>query len=121
MTETDWLEWDRQRTAHQMASDGHCCPVPSSRFAESLARYAVEGLETGQFLRACLENDLAGAVSRADPDAFQELPTIMLYIYNTLPGDSWGSKEAVEKYLAEKREYLAMAGQEWMGVQPCQS
>lgn len=109
-------ELEARHTRHQMHQDGYAARRPSQRFVESLDRYAVDGIETGQFLRACLENDLMQAVCRADPEAFQELPVIMRYIHATLPGNSWGDKQHVEDWMDRKKRLLANAASEGMGL-----
>ena len=116
MTANDLMELQQSITDKQMASDGAGCPQPSQRFVDSLRRYAIEGVPTGGFLRACLENDLHAAVARADDEALAELRRIIAYIYNVLPGHCWGNKDTVERWLANKRESLAGAAAEWMGI-----
>lgn len=69
------------------------------RFQTSLTRYVSERIETGGFLRAVLENDLHEAVSRADYESLDQLPTIVMYVSSNLPTECWGSKEKVERWL----------------------
>ena len=66
---------------------------------ESLNRYTKDRIPTGGFLTAVLENDLMGAIARADHINIQRLPEICKYIYNELPSSIWGSREKVRKHL----------------------
>jgi hypothetical protein len=68
------------------------------RFKESLIRYT-EGLHTGGFLEKVLENDLFGAIARADSEALVALPDIVGYIYNEIPQGCYGSPERVTLWL----------------------
>ena len=70
---------------------------------ESLARYVDHGIPTGQFLRACLENDFLNAVCRADESNRPHLRAIAQFIHNELPSDCHGSPEAVRAWLASPR------------------
>lgn len=71
---------------------------------ESLDRYTKDRIPTGGFLTAVLENDLMGAMGRADHINRQRLPEICKYIYNELPSGIWGSREKVQNHL--KNSYL---------------
>jgi hypothetical protein len=62
---------------------------------ESLNAWATRGQETGGFLRCVLENDLFGAMARADSYNTMTLHEICEYIYWQLPAACWGSKEKV--------------------------
>jgi hypothetical protein len=50
------------------------------------------------FVSAVLENDLVKACGNADDHSLEVLPTIAKLMFNHMPGDSWGSKGAVESY-----------------------
>lgn len=65
-----------------------------------LERYVKGHVATGGFLRACLENDLTGAVLRADEESLEALPRIVRWLHDEAPGNCWGSAEAVAKWLA---------------------
>lgn len=73
-----------------------------SRFLSALRRYADHYIEAGGFLTACLRNDLREAVGRADPSAMIQIPAIVAFIYNELPGTCWGSPERVDEWLARR-------------------
>jgi len=70
----------------------------------SLRRYTEHKIPTGSFLRAVLENDLTEAIGRADHININRIPSIVDYIYNNLPHNSWGSKEIVRQFLEKGKE-----------------
>ena len=69
----------------------------------SLRRYVDEGIPTGGFLRACLANDLIGAVGMADEESLLILYKICCYIYANLPIDCHGSHKKVTTWIEAKR------------------
>ncbi len=72
---------------------------------EGLRRYLVDRIETGGFLRCCLENDFAGAVSRANPSLnLTQLKLIGQLLNGGFPAIAWGSRETVTAWLAESEE-----------------
>jgi len=70
---------------------------------ESLQRYVEHRIPTGSFLRAVLENNLSEALGRADEHNRGRIFEIVQYVYNELPSNCWGSKEAVTNWLNPKR------------------
>lgn len=60
---------------------------------QSLKLYVKNKIPTGGFLRSVLENDLFGAVGRADLENKKRIPEICQYIYNEIPSICWGSKK----------------------------
>lgn len=66
---------------------------------DSLNRYINRRVQPGGFLTAVLSNDLFGAVSRADSQNKLALTEICEYIYNEVPGNAWGSYDAVRNYI----------------------
>lgn len=66
---------------------------------ESLLLYGYEHVETGGFLRACLENDLRRACEKADFENRKRLFDIVHFIYQYLPGGCWGSPARVQDHL----------------------
>lgn len=70
----------------------------------SLLAYALDGRETGGFLRACLENDLMEAVCRADENNLADIADIARFIYNELPAPCHGSPGHVQRWLAREPE-----------------
>jgi len=71
----------------------------------ALRRYLVRGVSPGGFVTACLENNLAEAIGRADSENLEALPHIVKLIYNHIPSTAWGSKGVVSKWI--KHEGLA--------------
>ena len=62
--------------------------------------YVDNRIEPGGFLTAVIENDLSGAVGRADGDNLRNLPAIVGYFYNETPAACWGSKEKMTAWLS---------------------
>lgn len=76
--------------------DKNKCPT---EIVQSLTRYVIDGIPTGGFLSAVLENDLKEAFGRADDSNQLCLGHIVAYCYNEIPGDCWGSPERVNNWL----------------------
>lgn len=87
----------RDRIAADLEAGLHHIP-PHLR--EGLRAYFLDRLPTGDFLRAVLENDFAGAVLRADPITERWLPSIAKFLHNDTPPRSHGSPAAVAAWLA---------------------
>jgi len=66
---------------------------------ETLDAYVQTGRPTGDFLLACLSNDFMDAIGRADHVSLAHIGDIANYIYNKIPGNSWGSREIVRKWV----------------------
>ncbi len=75
-------------------SDLHCDSCRGS-----LKRYMENRIETGGALRAILENDLFGAMSRLDSAHRDALHSTVKWIYNQLPVGAYGTKKKVEVWL----------------------
>lgn len=72
---------------------------------EGFARYVVHRIETGQFLRAVLENDLTEAVGRAATvENVLALPALCGWLYNHAPPDCYGSRVKVTAWLLSRRD-----------------
>lgn len=63
------------------------------QFRQSLKLYVLEGSPPGQFLSACIENNLLTAICHADPEAAAALKPIVVFLYNYVPSPAWGSPE----------------------------
>ena len=74
---------------------------------ESLVRYRDNGIPTGGFLRACLENDLLKSCEKADQESRKFLYNITFFLYNDFPSSSWGSSEKVDSWLAGEWQVYA--------------
>lgn len=94
--ETD-LKWAAERRA--AVADGFKYNIPQE-LIEGLILYRDEIIKPGGYLTAILENNLFDAVGKGDTVNLLVLKELCVYIYHELPGDIWGSKEIVEKYLA---------------------
>lgn len=61
-----------------------------------LERYLVQHMEPGQFLCSVLDNDLRGAVLRADEKSFACLPGLLRLLYNEAPAPALNRQLWVE-------------------------
>lgn len=66
----------------------------------SLTRYIVNRIEPGGFLLAVLENDLHGAMARADQTNRRKIFEICQYLYNCAPSTCYGNAEKVKNWLS---------------------
>ena len=71
---------------------------------EGLLRYLRDGILPGDFLTACLANDLMGAVMFADVESFAALHSIVAFLYNRALALSWGSPEAMTKWCEARKK-----------------
>ena len=67
----------------------------------SLRMYVEEGYDPGGFVTAVLCNNLIDAVSRADSVNINHLRDITMFVYNRMPGGSWGSKEKMAAWVKQ--------------------
>lgn len=70
---------------------------------ESIDRYVKHGIPTGDFLRACIENNLSEAVARADEYCLPMIPAIVGYLYNEVDRRCWGHANACGEWVSRKR------------------
>ena len=82
-----------------MIADSQLIPLDTR---ESIDAYVSEGLETGGFLRAVLENNLMEAMGRADAHNLEALPHICAYVYNEIPSACHGAPSIVRAWLERK-------------------
>jgi hypothetical protein len=68
--------------------------IPHTTLA-ALEAWINHGRPTGSFLKAVLENDLAGAFMRADEANLAALRDIVFWVYHEAPIACWGSLENV--------------------------
>jgi hypothetical protein len=71
------------------------------RFKESIDAYVAIGRPVGSFLEAVISNDLSGAIGRADVGALENIPHIVAYLYNDVPGNAWGSKMKYQEWITK--------------------
>ncbi len=69
--------------------------------AGGLYRYIEHGVPAGHFLTKVLQNDLRGAVWRADPDNRLLLWEFVCWLHNHAPRACWGSPERVDAWLGQ--------------------
>lgn len=69
-----------------------------------VVRYLKHKIKPGSFLTAVLSNKLVDAYSYADDDNRQYIENWALWLYNDVPGDSWGSEAVVVRWLAKRGE-----------------
>src|ERR1043165_530451 len=67
---------------------------------QGLLDYWHEHQETGDFLRACLENNLMEAIGRADHMSILVIKEICQFIYMEMPSICHGSPEKVDSWIA---------------------
>lgn len=70
---------------------------------DGLLRYIEHGISPGHFLTAVLENDLMGAVGRADSESARGLVGLCTYLYNDAPSGCHGSPEKVAAWVKRHR------------------
>ena len=69
------------------------------RTMSGLIAYRDERRPPGGFLRAVLENDLHGALSKADSENLLAMRGIVGWVFWELPSTAWGSQWAVAQWL----------------------
>lgn len=70
---------------------------------DGLRDYVMDGRPVGGFLTCVIENDLLGAVCRADDTtALPELRALARFLYNDAPGPCWGSAASRKAWQAGK-------------------
>lgn len=66
--------------------------LPNTASGIALKRYVEDGVPVGDFLRAVIENDLRGAVSRADDTNLPLISEYVRWLYNSAPALCWGGR-----------------------------
>lgn len=94
------------RREHEAVFSPDSCP---QHLRESLERYALHGIPTGDCLRAVLANDLMEAFCRADVETARSMAAIASYVWNRVPRDAWGSYGDVDAWISRHREARAAA------------
>jgi hypothetical protein len=72
---------------------------PEEWFTESIERYLNSRIIPGGYISALLRNDLVSAIMYADSDSTNSIPDHVLWLYNNIPAEAWGSKEKVDKWV----------------------
>ncbi len=76
----------------------------SDDLRDSIDRYVEQGVQTGGFLQACIENNLCEAIGRADESSLAMLPAIVGYLYNEVDQRCWGRPGVFAEWINLKRE-----------------
>jgi hypothetical protein len=66
----------------------------------AIDRFVQHGLMPGGFVMSCLENDLRGAVTRAEEGSLTALLPIVQFLNMEIPSPAWGSRSAVDSWAA---------------------
>jgi hypothetical protein len=83
-----------------VSPDANLCPP---LIAEAIEAYVLFGKPVGGFVRSILENDLYGAVLRADEHNVLAIPHIVTYVVNNVPTAACGSAHNVDTWSERKR------------------
>lgn len=86
-----------------MSKESMAATVPPITL-ESIERYERNGYVPGHFVTAVLENDLCGAINRADKVNLAALIDTVRYLYNHVTAECWGSPEKVRAWAKKKAE-----------------
>ena len=70
----------------------------------ALQLYEQQKIPTGGFLYAVLTNDLFGAMGSGDTENVTALKHIVMYIYNNMPNNCFGSRQKVHQWLNPSKE-----------------
>jgi hypothetical protein len=73
-------------------------PTEEEAMLNGIVTYYKTGNVYGDFLTALLTNNFVEAVTRADAHNSEFIHEWALWLYNSVPMDSWGSEEIVEDY-----------------------
>lgn len=95
------------RAAKQLAGAAPVASAVPPAIAAGLDRYAQHAIPPGDCLRHVLEGDLFGAFARADPTTAAAMPAIVAAITSRLHSSTWGSPEAVSRYIERARDINA--------------
>jgi len=66
--------------------------------------YLEYGIIPGDFLRACLENNLKNALGLASTRHWDYIFGVVQFLYSHAPSNAWGSAEKVQLYSKKIRE-----------------
>lgn len=71
---------------------------------DGLVNYLAHHKRPGSFLTHVLENDLRGAVNRADETSAAGLPQLVRFLVNCAPAMAWGDSDSVNAWIAAGAE-----------------
>lgn len=66
---------------------------------EGTRLYIEEGIMTGGFLTAVMENDLVSSIGQADHINIRSMQEWTIFLYNEAPFGCWGSKKRVKSWM----------------------
>jgi hypothetical protein len=66
---------------------------------DALDLYVSHGVPPGHFLTAVICNDLLSACNHADHMNITRIPEYVKYLFNEVPGNCWGSTEAMQTWM----------------------
>jgi hypothetical protein len=69
-----------------------------------LVLYLERGILPGDFLTACLENNLSEAMGKASTRSWDYIYNVINFLYNYAPIACWGSQEKVDKWIEKFRK-----------------
>jgi len=72
--------------------------IGNSYLEDSIKYYIEHGTDPGGFLTAVFNNNLFGAIQKADHFNKQEISTIVLWVFDNLPKISYGNQELVQNW-----------------------
>lgn len=64
----------------------------------AIKNHVENGLDCGHFARSILENDLLNTITYADTECLPLIRDIVIYCYNNIPQECWGSHEKVQSW-----------------------
>lgn len=67
-----------------------------------MSNYLLHHIQPGSFMTAVLSNNLRESVACADEINSRLLKEWVMFMYNELPADSWGSPEKVNNWLSKR-------------------
>ena len=67
-----------------------------------LRRYIKDGIPTGGFLRACLENNRTEARLRAIGASLEAIPEVFMYLQREVPAECWGTPGKVKAWIKHR-------------------
>ena len=89
-------------TADELTANARECGIPDYMIG-TLVRYVVNRIAPGDFLMAVLENDFMEACGRADSSNIGCLDAYAKFLYNYVPANCKGSREAVKAWLEARQ------------------
>lgn len=80
----------------------------SDNAVTEIVDYIKMGIPPSPYIRAIIENDLAGAIDAANGDlvAINQIGQIALYLKNEAPSPSWGSTYDYNKWLMMRQREM---------------